>query len=133
MYHNDLYPQQISEDYGNCWCDTELNSLFRDLFGNCYEDTHDYYKPHHRRKMEFGRVWQNDEYTGGLAETLVLYRDGDIDKEVYQEQVKRFKQKWLKRNDKDIVNFYVDHMEGVIDGMRKTVIDEIKRYSDQGR
>ena len=131
MYYGDLSPWMVSEKYGDYWQDAELNSLFRDLFGNNYEDVSEYNRSNKsRRKMEFGRVWRDDKYTGGLAETLDLYREGDIDKETYLEQVKRFKRKWLKRNDKDIVNFYVDHMEGVIDGMRKTVIDEIKRYSD---
>ena len=127
-YGDDLSSWQVSEKYADKWCDAELNSLVRDLFGNGHEVyVHEYVRSNH--KMEFGRVWRDDKYTGGLAETLDLYREGDIDKEKYLEQVKRFKRKWLKRDDKDIANFYVDHMEGVIDGMRKAVIDEIKTYS----
>lgn len=118
----DINPKSISEEYKNEWGDRELNELFNDLFGNGY------YNSNTQNKMEFGRTWADEYNTGGLAETLDLYKSGDISKEKYYEQVNRFKRKWLKRDDKDIRDFYINNIIGQIDGIKRAVLLELEAY-----
>ena len=95
----------VAITYGDEWCDEELNALFTDLFGSGFLC----------EPSEFGCVFKNNEHCGnGLAEALDAYRCGDIEWYEYEEQVARFKRKWLRRSDEDAYDFYRARFEKIV-------------------
>ena len=123
--HFNIYPTQVGDEYGGQWCDAELNELFCDLFGNGYERYRGPYGNGSLRKMQFGRVWSSDKYSGGLAETLDLWLSCDIDEEDYREQVAAFKDKWFRRTPRNRVEFYTEEITDVINAMRDKALMEM--------
>lgn len=125
--HFDTCPAQVGDSYGGCWEDAELNELFRDLFGNGWESYRGGFGVGRPRKMEFGRIWADDRCSGGLAETLDLWKSDDIDEETYREQVSRFKRKWLaKKTSKARAKFYADEIEDAVNALLERARTELE-------
>ena len=92
-YFDNVYGGHIAYEVGDRGEDEELNALFFDLFGDSWSGPD--------RKSEFG------PNGGGLFEALDWYLAHDIDEDMYREQVRRFKLKWLvRRTPRNRVEFY---------------------------
>lgn len=117
--HFDYVQYSTAEKFWGEWEDEELNELFTDLFGSSWGIT----------ESEFGRTWAYENGKGnGLAETLDLWKSGDIGEDEYREQVARFKKKWLRRSQEDVRDFYVEHFEVKAREMTERFIEEMKAY-----
>lgn len=121
--HFDYVQYSTAEKFWGEWGDEELNELFTDLFGGGWGIT----------ESEFGRTWAYENGKGnGLAETLDLWRSGDIGEDEYYEQVGRFKRKWLRRSKMDAYEFYVERFESMATEMKERFKSELQAYERVG-
>lgn len=123
--HFDVYAGGLADELGGQWRDEELNDLFADLFGDGWQ----------RKRGPFGRYGYEQDPPrgefgprgGGLFESLDFWLSGDTSEESYRADVRRFKDKWLRRTPRSRVEYYQRKFEEWADEIKEKFVDELGR------
>lgn len=92
---------KVQSWYNGMWGDKEINAMFRDLFGTNMGD-----KPNEP-----------------LVEKLDAFMEGEIEEEEYKEAIKKFKQKWITRTDKQRKEYYAELLEKYYEELKEELLN----------